>query len=469
MTSGLNRLLALLLLVGTTGMLGCTSQSGSETSDSEGPPNIVFLFADDMGYGDLSTTGQPQIRTPNLTRLGREGTRLTNFYTGPWCVPSRYQVMTGRYLGRGDLGGTGANGDGGIAEAEVTLAERLSEAGYYTKMLGKWHLGHAEDRYLPHNNGFDDWYGLPYSNDYIRPWVQTDVPLNLYHNGEVVEHPVKQDSLTVRYTQRAVDFITSDQEDPFFLYLAYNMPHLPVRTTEEFRGTSDGGLYGDVIQTIDWSVGEVMAALEEAGIAENTILVFASDNGPWLDLPPRMRQKGNQRWHAGSPGLFRGWKGTTYEGGVRVPAMVRWPGEIPADRQATEPMALMDLYPSFLEAADASVPSDRTVDGMNMLSYLRGQSEEGREVYYYAQGENVQAVRSGPWKLRLPPGTIESADTRRNLRMPEDDIPEVQLFHLRRDPSERWNVADNHPELVDSLRTMIENHQAELETSGPDS
>lgn len=457
----------ILIAVLGIGAAGCTDRPDGDDA-SDGPPNIVFLFADDMGYGDLSSYGQPQIRTPRLTELEREGTRLTNFYTGPWCVPSRYQVMTGRYLGRGDLGGTGANGDGGIADAEVTLPERLSEAGYYTQMIGKWHLGHAEDRFLPHHNGFDDWYGLPYSNDYMPPWVQTDVPLNLYHNDEVVEHPVVQDSLTVRYTDRAVDLIESGENRPFFLYLAYNMPHLPVRTTDEFRGRSDGGLYGDVIETIDWSVGRVLDALEREGLAENTIVVFASDNGPWLDLPPRMRQAGNERWHAGSPGLLRGWKGTTYEGGVRVPAMIRWPGEIPADRQATEPVALMDLYASFLQAAGTALPSDRIVDGQNLLPYFRGEADEGREVYYYAQGEDVRAVRSGPWKLRVPPGSFETPNSRRNLRLPADDLPEVQLFHLVRDPSERWNVADAHPELVDSLRSMIATHEETLARSGPE-
>lgn len=437
--------------------LGC-----EEEGPQEGPPNIVVLLADDLGYGDLSSFGSSQIRTPNLTRLDQAGSRLTNFYVGPWCVPSRYQLMTGRYLGRGDIGATGVNGDGGLPEAEVTLAERLGEAGYYTQMLGKWHLGYAQDRFLPHNQGFDDWYGLPYSNDMRPPWVQTDVPLRLYHNGTIVEHPVDQDSLTVRYTRRAVDLIESDNRRPFFLYLAYNMPHLPIHTTGEFRGTSDEGLYGDVIETIDWSVGQVLEALEQEGLAENTVVVFASDNGPWLNLPPRMRQEGNRRWHGGSPGPFRGWKATTYEGGVRVPAMIRWPGEIPPGRMVTEPVAIMDLYPSLLAAAGTSVPQDRTVDGQNLLPLFRGESEQGRERYFYARREDVQAVRSGPWKLRIPPGSFETPEARWKLRLPEGEPPEAQLFHLRRDPGERWNMADDHPELVDSLRTVLKSHRAEL-------
>src|SRR5690606_15441342 len=200
------------------------------------------------------------------------------------------------------------------------------EAGYATGMAGKWHLGYKQKKFLPPNQGFDSWFGLPYSNDYMKPWVQTEEPSRYYRGTEMVEYPLNQDSLTIRYTEEAVSFINTHagKSQPFFFYLAYNMPHLPVRTAERFRGKSKAGLYGDVIQTIDWSVEQVLAALDEQGISDNTIVFFASDNGPWINMPERMQQAGNELWHAGSPGPLRGFKGTTYEGGQRVPAMIRW-------------------------------------------------------------------------------------------------------------------------------------------------
>ncbi len=277
-------------------------------------PNIVLLFADDLGYGDLGVNGNPTIRTENIDRMAAQGLRMTSFYSAPSCVPARTQLLLGRYPSRVALGGTGAGGSGGIPDDETTLAQALRTVGYRTAMAGKWHLGYAREEYLPTGRGFGQWFGLPYSNDMQPPWVKTDVPLWLYRDAQRIEHPVDQDRLTARYTQNAVEFIERQDSTPFFLYLAYSMPHLPLHTADNFRGRSRGGLYGDVIETIDWSVGEIMRTLYETRKITDSIVVFTSDNGPWLNLPPRMLAGGVEPWHAGSPGPFRGAKHTTYEG-----------------------------------------------------------------------------------------------------------------------------------------------------------
>ena len=439
----------LLVLVLLVGIAASASTLKAQTADA--PPNVVILFTDDQGYGDLSSYGHPTIETPNIDSLAEEGTRFTAFTTGAWCVPSRTQLLTGRYMPRVDFGGgTGANGDGGLPDSEVTLAEALNEAGYATGMAGKWHLGHAEDRFLPPNQGFDSWFGLPYSNDYRKPWVQTEEPLALYRGTEIVEHPINQNTLTTRYTEEAVSFIEEEAggNRPFFFYLAYNMPHLPIHTTDRFRGQSEAGLYGDVIETIDWSVGEVLAALEAQGAAENTIVFFASDNGPWLNLPDRMLQAGNKPWHAGSPGPLRGAKATSYEGGARVPAMIRWPGRVEAGVDTDQMAASPDIYRTLVEAAGAELP-DHPVDGHNLMPFLTGETEESpRERYYYFLGE-LEAMREGRWKLRV------AGDT-------------TQLFDLQNDPAERFNRASGHPERVERMRARMEAFADSVGTTLPE-
>ncbi len=399
-------------------------------------PNIVLLFADDMGYGDLGCYGNPVIETPHLDGLAQDGLRLTSFYVAPWCVPSRSQLMLGRYSVRTRLGRTGSGGDGGIPDDEVTIAQTLKAAGYQTGMVGKWHLGYQQDKYLPVGKGFDYWYGLPYSNDMRRPWVNTDVPLWLYENTTRIEHPVTQETLTTRYTDRAIRFIRQHRENPFFLYLAYAMPHLPVRTKDEFRGQSRAGLYGDVIQTIDWSVGQILASLEKYGVADNTLVVFTSDNGPWLNLPARMLQDGNLPWHAGSPGLLRGSKGTTYEGGVRTPCLVRWPGHIPAGSRSAEMVSSLDFYRTFARIAGAEMP-DRLSDSHDLTPFLTGMTDRSpRKEFYYFHGSRLDGLRSGPWKIRYQDG--------------------LELFNLDLDPSERYNRAEEKPDLVKQLTERLE-------------
>ena len=411
-------------------------------------PNIVLLFADDLGYGDLGSYGNPTIRTPHLDRLAAQGLRMTAFYSAPSCVPARTQLMLGRYPSRTRVRGTSVGGDGGMPPDMPTLAEGLKAAGYRTAMAGKWHLGYAREEFLPVSRGFDQWFGLPYSNDMIKPWVQTDEPLWLYRDAEKAEHPVDQDTLTMRYTEEIVQFVKRKSAEPFFAYLAYNMPHLPLRTAGRFRGESRGGLYGDVIEAIDWSAGEILRALEESGQADNTLVVFTSDNGPWLNLPDRMLSGGVKPWHAGSPGPLRGYKHTTYEGGVRVPFIVRWPGTVPTGGVTAEMAATLDLYATLLAAAGAELPSG--IDGYDLAalwSGLTGQSP--RREFLYHRGAQVQGIRVGPWKLRTVDGD--------------------ELFQLDLDPAERFNVAADEPEIVAELRTRIERYQRQVAAEQPPS
>ena len=415
-------------------------------SFAEEKPNIVILLADDMGYGDAGCYGHPLIKTPNIDRLADGGVRLTSFVTGSWCVPSRTQLMIGRYMPRVKFnGGTGAGDTGGLPESELTIAEGLKQAGYKTHMVGKWHLGYKETKFLPVNQGFDTWLGLPYSNDYIKPWVNTEEPLGLYKGEEQIEKTLDQNALTTRYTEEAVGLIGAAKADePFFLYFAYAMPHLPLAVSDERRGKSAAGLYGDVIEEIDWSVGRVMNALQEKGVADNTIVIFVSDNGPWLDLPDRMLQAGIQEWDVGTSGLLRGYKHTTYEGGPRVPAIIRWPKKIPEGKVDSGLVGMPDIYWTMLSAANAKLP-DLKLDGFDMTEYLTGETTESpRQEYYYFRKDLLEAVRIGDWKLRTFSG-------------------EPELFNLIRDPSEKFNRASELPDKVDELREAMERMAEETE------
>ncbi|MCW9708077.1 sulfatase family protein [Fodinibius salsisoli] len=446
----LSLIFSLIVVLGL--MNGCTEPQ-EDTEATVSSPNIVVLFLDDVGYGDLSSYGHPVIKTPNIDELGSQGVRFTSFVTAMWCVPSRTQLLTGRYMPRVNFnGGTGAGGKGGLPDSELTLAEGLKEAGYNTGMAGKWHLGYKQKKFLPTGQGFDSWFGMPYSNDYRKPWVNTDEPLGLYRGDEMVEHPVNQDSLTVRYTAEALNFIDQNGqgEQPFFFYLAYNMAHLPIHTTDEFRGKSRGGLYGDVIETLDWSVGQVLDKLDEMGISDNTIVFFASDNGPWLNLPDRMRQEGNLPWHQGSSGLLRGYKHTSYEGGNRVPAMIRWPGQIPPGQVTDQLVAAPDIYRTLLETGGGTLP-EHTLDGQNVMNFLKGEEETSpRKEYAYFRNGNLEAMRMGDWKLRVIEGY-------------------PQLFNLQVDPSEEYNRADEKPGIVNNIKNRMQELADEVDANlGPD-
>ena len=438
---------ALLALAGCaqqSRMMGRSSSEGGGTDDApSGPPNIVLLFADDLGYGDLSSFGHPTIQTPTLDRLGREGIKLTSFYAAaPGCTPSRAALLTGRYAGRtGVWSVIFPDQNAGLPAEEVTIAEALPEA-YRTQMVGKWHLGHKREEYLPTSQGFDEFFGLPYSNDMKRPWVQTDIPIPLLRgDGEVVEEPVDLSSLTPRYTEEAVGFVreAAASEDPFFLYMAYNMPHLPLGAPDRFRGKSKAGFYGDVVEMMDWSAAQIMDELERQGVAENTIVIFTSDNGPWSNMPDRMVKDDVRRWHAGTSGPLRGAKGQTYDGGLRVPAVIRWPAQIPEEQMSAAPTSTLDLLPTLMAATGGEVPDDRPIDGHNLLPLLRGEVDESpREQFSYYQGHQLEAVREGPWKLRVE-------QTQSGPQPPE-------LYNLNADPGERYNRADEFPEKVEQLK-----------------
>lgn len=417
------------------------------------PPNIVILFADDMGWGDLSSYGNPLIRTPNLDQLGREGIRLTSFYaSAPVCSPSRAALLTGRYPMRVGIPHVlSPNGKNGLSSSEVTLAEALKDRGYQTMIVGKWHLG-DQPQHLPTHHGFDHFFGLPYSNDMRPPFVKTDKLIPLYRDTTIIEQPVDQSAITERYTEEALRYIRSAGDQPFFLYLAYNMPHLPLQVPERFRGRSRAGRYGDVIETIDWSAGQVLDALAKQGLAGNTIVVFTSDNGPWQNLPARMLNDGVERWHAGSAGPLRGWKGTTYEGGQRVPGLIRWPDRIPAGQTSPELTTTMDLFTTLIGAAGGTVPTDRSIDGVDILPFLRGDASVPSRSFYYFDGPDLEAVRRGPWKLRMEIT---------NGTSPQDP-PLVELFNLELDPSERYNVANDHPRLVHELKKSMHDMAATI-------
>ncbi len=432
-----------------TAILQFQSFNHNRNRNSSEQPNIILLFADDLGYGDLSCYGHPTIRTKNLDRMAEEGIRLTSFYSAaPSCTPSRAALLTGRYPVRSGLPYVlMPESKNGIPHSEITLAEALKKTGYKTMAIGKWHLGHSRKKFFPTYNGFDSFYGLLYSNDMKPPFVKTDKPLQLYRNTEPVEYPVNQDTLTERYTNEAVKFINSSSGEPFFLYLAYNMPHLPIHTSERFRGKSRAGLYGDVIETIDWSVGQILKTLKQLKLDKNTIVIFTSDNGPWLNLPSRMLQENNKPWHTGSPGPLRGYKGNTYEGGMRVPCIIRWQNRIPSGQVSAEMATTMDIYCTIIKVTGSKIPVEHKIDGNDILPMLMGISSTPTKIFYYFRGKNLEAVREGKWKFRL------SNHARKDIKPGQP--PEPELYNLDVDPSERYNVASEHPEIVSHLKQLL--------------
>lgn len=417
-------------------------------------PNIILIFADDLGYGDLSCYGHPLIRTEHLDQMADEGIRLTSFYVAaPSCTPSRAALMTGRYPLRSGLPYViFPKEDKGLPASEITMAEALKGSGYRTMCIGKWHLGQTREEFFPTSQGFDSYYGMITSNDMKRPFVETDVPLRLYRDTEPVEEfPVEQTTLTSRYTAEAVKFIKDAGEKPFFLYLAHSMPHTPLSASPAFKGKSAGGLYGDVIEELDWSVGEVLKALKESGVDQQTIVIFTSDNGPWQYMPDRMYQEGYvQPWDAGSAGPLKGAKGSSYEGGFRVPCIIRWPAAIPAGQVTPQVATSMDLLPTLVGAAGGTVPQDREIDGVDILALLQGDRtfQRGKDFFYF-EGKNFDGIRSGDWKLRIAPYAGHG--------VPRNDALEPELYNLATDPGELYNRAAQHPEIVEALKEKMRN------------
>ncbi|MEM9141470.1 MAG: sulfatase [Bacteroidota bacterium] len=407
-------------------------------------PNIVILFCDDLGYGDLSGFGHPTIKTPNLDRMATEGMKFTSFYAAsPKCSASRYALLTGRLPARtGFPAVLGPRQDLGIHPSERTLSEGLKKAGYATAIFGKWHLGRNRE-HLPLQNGFDEFTGLPYSND----MNSSERPLPLLQGNDTLALDPDQSQLTVLYTERAVDFIQRKKGRPFFVYIPYTMPHVPLHPGKTFAGKSIRGTYGDVVEEIDWSAGVIMEALTNLGLEKNTLVFFTSDNGPWLV----------KRERGGSAGLLRGGKGSTWEGGMRVPGIAWWPETVPKGHLAMEACNTMDLYVTALKLAGAALPEERRLDGRDIQAILTREEEMPgpKPFFYYPPRGTVHAVRKGPWKLHVQ---IQGKEHLAYFK--EEELP--LLFNLDSDPSETYNVAMAHPEVVQDLSYELNTHTQHL-------
>ncbi len=440
----------------------CSLPSG----ESDRPPNVVIIFTDDQGYADLGSYGAEGFTTPHLDRMAAEGMRFTDFYVAAAsCSPSRAALLTGAYPQRVGIPGVLMPQSAiGLHPDEITLAEMLKGRGYATACIGKWHLGHHPG-HLPPNHGFDVYFGIPYSNDMTpdstknpNPPARRHPPLPLVEQLEVVETEPDQSQLTRRYTERAVAFIEQNKDQPFFLYLPHTFPHMPLFASEAFRGQTERGLYGDVIREIDWSVGQILDTLEKLGLDEHTLVVFTSDNGPWL-------VKGA---NSGSAGPLREGKGTTFEGGHRVPLLMRWPGKIPAGSVSREMVTAMDLFPTIARLAGAELPPNHILDGKDIGPLMTGQpgAKTPHEAFFYYQGRQLHAVRSGSWKLHVPHRyrSIEGATlaTATHPGTYVQDSIGLALFDLENDIGETTNLAAQHPAVVERLMGLIERARDDL-------
>lgn len=463
-------------------LLGLLALAAPVAPAARARPNVVVILADDLGWGDLSCYGHPRFKTPAIDQLAGEGARLTDFYScAPYCAPSRAGLLTGRYPFRcgltanplpiGDPAGNERADALGLPPSERTLAEALRDAGYRTACYGKWHLGHHES-FRPLRQGFDEYLGVLYSNDMH--------PVELFENDRMVEYPVVQATLTRRLTERATDFIRRNRDWPFFLYLPEAMPHKPLAVSEAFYGRSGAGLYGDVMAELDWSVAAVLATLRDQGLERDTLVFFTSDNGPW---------------YGGSAGGLRGMKGQTWEGGIRVPLIARWPGRIPAGQIRHEPGLLVDLFSTSLAAAGVPPPADRTIDGRDLLPLLTTGAGGPRDAVFSMNGANLCSVRNGRYKLHVvPPGPARDrewkpdepyVDPRRpdgvRILAPFEQAHPSQhpgvrtgdpgvagsLFDLQADPAEQRDVAAQHPEVVRELRAAYDRMRVEVTAARP--
>lgn len=453
---------------------------------STNKPNVIVIFTDDQGYGDLTSYGAEGFATPEIDRMAQEGIRFTEFYAAhSVCTPSRAGLLTGRYAARwGNRGGVfWPYSSDGMPASEVTLAEMLKAQGYATAAIGKWHLGHLPE-FLPTAQGFDTYLGIPYSNDMYHdggvPVADNVKFLNgmtledykscqpqgkdmevvrsqslafrnmppLMENNEVIEWPVDQTQVTRRFTEKAIQWIDAHQKQPFFIYLAHAMPHTPLAASEPFEGKTERGLYGDVMEEIDWSVGQILAALRERDLDENTLVIFSSDNGPWL-------QRGED---GGSAGPLRAGKRSSYEGGHRVPGIFWWPGHIPSGVVSDFNASALDIFPTLANLTGGAVPDDRKLDGIDISRVLTGPEakQAPRDIFIYMNG---QAIRVGAWKYRFGEkygSGVKIPDGEENMRV-------EQLFNLKEDTGEQRNVIDQYPEIAQQLKKQLAKHWQEVE------
>ncbi|NIA15220.1 MAG: sulfatase-like hydrolase/transferase [Nitrospiraceae bacterium] len=423
-------------------MSGCVSQKDSR-AQRKAPPNFVVIFTDDQGYNDLGCFGSPNIETPRIDRMAAEGCKFTSFYVAASvCSPSRAALLTGRYPLRAGIPGVlFPNATTGLDSGEITIAEILKQRNYATACIGKWHLGHLPE-FLPTRHGFDYYYGIPYSNDMKMNKEAKRHQVPLMRNEEVVEFPAVQSTLTERYTQEAIRFIEANKDRPFFVYLPHTMPHVPLHVSAHFANKSDAGLYGDVIECIDWSTGEILDAIDRLGLDDNTLVIFTSDNGPWL-------VKGD---HAGLATPLRDGKFSTYEGGFRIPCVMRWPGRIPPATVCSEIATTMDLLPTFAQLAGVPVPKDRIIDGKDIWPLMSGTpgAQSPYEAFHYYAGKELRAVRSGKWKM------VFGNETKHEGKVPE------ALYNLDADIGEQNNVIDDHPEIAEKLRQLASKMRQDL-------
>lgn len=424
------------------------------------PPNIVIIFADDLGYADIGSFGATDYRTPNLDRMAAEGIRMTDFYAAQAvCSASRAALLTGCYPNRIGIRGALDHKSGyGLNRDEMTFAELVKQRGYATAMFGKWHLGH-HSQFLPTRHGFDEYFGLPYSNDMwprhpLNPNYYPDLPL--IENERTIRLDPDQTQLTTRYTERSIAFIEKNKDRPFLLYLAHSMPHVPLFVSDKFKRKTKRGLFGDVIEELDWSVGQVLDALKRLNLDEQTLVIFTSDNGPWLSYGD----------HAGSAKPLREGKGTAFDGGVREPFIARWPGRIPAGAVSRTPAMTIDILPTIARLTGASLPKNRIIDGRDIwpvISAQKGAKEPHDALYFYWVGE-MHAVRSGKWKLHLPHNYRSIVSSGAEGKPGRDGVGTIglSLFDLENDIGETTDVSDKNPQVVRRLMTFVERARDDL-------
>lgn len=436
----------------------------SFAQNSTDQPNFIIIFTDDQGYGDVGVFGHPTIKTPNLDNMAFEGQKWTNFYVGAnVCTPSRSSLLTGRLPVRNGMYGRVRrvffpDSPSGLQTTEITIAKLLKKKNYSTGIIGKWHLGHLPE-YLPMNHGFDSYFGIPYSNDMDRVndgnlfefvWEPSIDKFNvpLMRNEEIIERPADQTTITKRYTEESQKFIRENKNKPFFLYLAHSLPHVPLFASGDFIGTSERGLYGDVIEEIDWSVGEILKTLKEEGLEKNTYVVFTSDNGPWAIF--------NEM--AGESGHLFGSKGTSYEGGVRVPTIIWGPGNVEPG-VVSKIGSTLDILPTFSKLAGVEIPVDRVIDGYDLTGILKGENINPRKEMFYYHDDILFAVRKNEYKL------IFYKNNPNGYPHNVEKLDKPSLFNLSHDPGEKYDISEKFPEKVKELSDFANDHKASFELS----